>query len=68
MKPLESTSFNIGTYDRSGGVGANFIVKWSSKEKVNKPIIEGIMLGGSQGQGISFICPGVPIIEHTEKP
>lgn len=68
LKALESTSFNIGTYDKKGGTGANFIVRWSSKEKVNKPIIEGVMLGGSSGQGFSFICPGIPIIEHTEKP
>ena len=67
LKPLESTSFNIGTYDKKGGTGANFIVKWGSKEEVNKPIIEGIMLGTSSGgQGISFVCPGRPITEHQE--
>ena len=66
LKPLESTSFNISDYDKKGGAGANFIVKWSSKEKVNTPIIEGIMLGTRSGQGISFVCPGRSITEHQE--
>ncbi|MFC1824018.1 DUF3124 domain-containing protein [Thermodesulfobacteriota bacterium] len=65
LKPLESISFNIGEYDKRGGVGANFIVKWSSKVKVNQPIIEGIMLGTSSQQGISFVCPGRIIEEHN---
>ena len=66
LKPLESTFFNIGVYDKRGGVGANFIVKWSSKYKVNQPIIEGLMLGTRSGQGLSFVCPGRVIEEHTK--
>ena len=66
LKPFESTSFNIGEYDKKGGAGANFIVKWSSKEKVNQPIIEGIMLGTKSGQGVSFVCPGKIITEHKK--
>ena len=66
LKPLASTHFYIKEYDKRGGPGANFIVKWRSAAKVNQPIIEGIMLGLMSGQGLSFICPGQVIREHNE--
>jgi hypothetical protein len=66
LKPLASTHFYIKEYDKRGGPGANFIVKWQSRKRVNQPIIEGIMLGLTSGQGVSFICPGQVIIEHDE--
>ncbi len=66
LKPLASKDFLIKEHDTRGGVGANFIVKWQSDKMVNQPIIEGIMLGLSRGQGISFICPGQILIEHTK--
>ncbi|OHE58063.1 MAG: hypothetical protein A2Z47_15390 [Thermodesulfovibrio sp. RBG_19FT_COMBO_42_12] len=62
LKPLESTYFYIKEYDKRGGPGANFIVKWQAERKVNQPIIEGVMLG--MRQGVSFICPGQIITEH----
>jgi hypothetical protein len=64
LKPLESTYFYIKEYDKRGGPGANFIVKWQAKKEVNQPIIEGVMLG--MRQGVSFICPGQIITEHSE--
>lgn len=64
LKPLESTYFYIKEYDKRGGPGANFIVKWQAKKGVNQPIIEGVMLG--MRQGVSFICPGQIITEHSE--
>lgn len=64
LKPLESTYFYIKEYDKRGGPGANFIVKWQAEKKVNQPIIEGVMLGTRQG--VSFICPGQIITEHSE--
>ena len=66
LKPLASTHFYIKEYDKRGGPGANFIVKWRSTRAVNQPIIEGIMLGLTSGQGVSFICPGRIIREHDE--
>jgi hypothetical protein len=58
LGPLASTHFYIEEYDRRGGAGANFVVKWRSAAEVNQPIIEGIMLGLASGQGLSFTCPG----------
>jgi hypothetical protein len=66
LRPFASMHFYVKEYDKRGGPGANFIVKWRSANKVNRPIIQGIMLGLTSGQGLSFICPGQPIEEHDE--
>lgn len=58
LKPLASTRYVIKESDKSGGSGANFIVKWSAPEMVNAPIIESIMIGTKTQQGISFISRG----------
>jgi hypothetical protein len=52
--------------DKRGGPGAKFIVKWQSDNKVNQPIIEGIMLSTKGQLGISFICSGKIISEHND--
>jgi hypothetical protein len=64
LKPLESTYIYLKEYDKRGGPGANFIVKWQSEKKVNQPIIEGLMVSSSRG--ISFICPGQIITEQRK--
>lgn len=66
LGPLASTHVYIKEYDKRGGPGANFIVKWKSENKVNHPIIEAIMLGLASGQGLSFTCPGQIIREHGD--
>jgi len=66
LAPMESTNFYIKEYDKKGGPGANFIVTWCSEKMVNHPIIQGIMLGFTSGQGLSFVCPGQIIKRHTD--
>ncbi len=61
LRPLETTEIYIPEDDTSGGVGANFIVRWSSVKEVNTPIIECLMIGMRSGQGISFVSPGQEI-------
>ena len=63
LAPLESTDIFIPEEDTSGGIGANFIVKWSSTTEVNVPIIEAVMIGMRSGQGISFVSPSREIKE-----
>ena len=58
LKPLASTYLYIKERDTRGGPGASFLVNWRSGKWVNQPIIEGVMLGLTSGQGVSFICPG----------
>ena len=61
--PMASASFFIKESDTSGGVGANFIVKWESEKAINVPIIEAVMVGIRLNQGIVFISQGQVIRE-----
>lgn len=63
LEPLESLRHVIPEKDKSGGSGANFIVKWESDKLVNPPIIESVMIGTQSQQGISFTSRGRAIIE-----
>jgi hypothetical protein len=62
LKPLESLRYIIPERDTSGGSGANFIVEWKSDKFVNLPIVESIMIGTQNQQGISFTSRGREII------
>ncbi len=61
LKPLAATRYLIHQRDKTGGSGANFIVKWESKQMCNPPIIEAVMIGTQSQQGISFTSRGQPI-------
>lgn len=61
LKPLETYNLGIKATDTRGGIGANFIVRWQSYSRVNKPLIETVMIGTSGQQGISFTSRGIDI-------
>jgi hypothetical protein len=61
LKPLASTRFIVPESDHRGGSGASFIVQWQADAKVNPPLLEGVMIGASGQQGISFTSRGVEI-------
>ncbi len=63
LKPLETVNFVIEERDKSGGTGANFIVRWRSHAQVTSPIVEAIMISSKSAQGISFMTTG-QIIEQ----
>ena len=63
LKAMASTRYILPEADAGGGSGANFLVKWTSKTKVNPPLIEGVMIGTRSGQGISFVSRGQVIDE-----
>lgn len=63
LKAMASTRYILTEADNAGGSGANFLVKWTSKAKVNPPLIEGVMIGTRSGQGISFVSRGQVIDE-----
>ncbi len=63
LRPLETHNLGIKETDDRGGVGACFIIKWYAHLKVNKPIIETIMISTRGQQGISFTSRGVTIDE-----
>ena len=63
LGPLGSTRYIVKASDAAGGSGANFLVRWKAETPVNEPILEGVMIGTSMGQGISFTSRGVAIRE-----
>lgn len=63
LAPLGSTRFVVKASDTTGGSGANFLVRWKAAAPANEPIMEGVMIGTSMGQGISFSSRGVALKE-----
>lgn len=63
LRPMASTHFFIQESDTTGGLGANFLVRWQADKEVNAPIIEAILIGTKFGQGISFVSPGREVRE-----
>lgn len=58
IPPFGSWKYLVDIRDRTGGLGANFIVEWASDFPANSPIVETLMIGGSGTQGISFASRG----------
>lgn len=58
VKPLETFDLVIAEDDTTGGIGANFIVKWIAGAPAQSPIIEAVMISIRQGVGLSFIETG----------
>lgn len=57
VDPLGTVRYVIHQKDKTGGSGANFIVRWKADKPVNIPIVETIMVGSraaftSRGQAI----------------
>ena len=67
LGPLASRSFVVAESDRTGGVGANFIVEWSSTEEVSEPVVEAVLIGTKSSQGISFVSRGVVVRPILQK-
>lgn len=64
--PMASVDFYVKPSDFTGGLAPSFIVKWESKEPVNEPIIENVMVGTRSGQGVSFVSVGKVISNTVE--
>lgn len=58
LGPLASEAFVVEDRDRTGGVGANFLVAWQAATEVRPPIVEAVMISTAQSQGISFVSRG----------
>lgn len=64
LRAMASTRYVIPESDKTGGSGANFIVRWSAPQPVNPPVIESIMISTRMQQGISFTSRGQVIQER----
>jgi len=58
LTPFGSMNALVPIDSTGDGIGANFLVTWSSEVPVLPPIVEAIMVGGSGTQGISFTSRG----------
>lgn len=66
LAPLASFATVVDETDRTGGVGANFIVRWQADARVSPPIVEAVMISTANAQGISFVTTGRVIRPITE--
>jgi hypothetical protein len=64
LNPISSRFYVVPQSDKSGGSGASFIIKWKADREVSPPIIESIMIGTQNQQGISFTSRGQVILEE----
>jgi hypothetical protein len=58
LAPLASVEYVVKRADKTGGPGANFLVRWSGSSPVDEPLVEAVMLGRSGNAGISFTTTG----------
>ena len=58
LPPMGSVEFVIQRSDKSGGPGANFLIRWHADVAVDEPLAEAVMVGQSGEAGISFTSRG----------
>lgn len=58
IRPYGTIQVVVGQPDTRGGLGANFIVDWTSPTASIEPIIEAVMLSSHGSQGYSFLSVG----------
>jgi len=63
LQPMATVTLTLPQWDKRGGSGANFLVRWSGDADINNPIIEVVMAGTRGQQSFSFIRPGQEIVE-----
>jgi hypothetical protein len=56
--PLASVDYFIKESDKAGGQSACFLVDWIAEDAVTDPIVEAVMIGTANTQGVSFTCQG----------
>jgi len=63
LPPMTTREFTVDQTDSSGGSGASFLVRWRADAAMNEPVVESVMIGTANSQGISFTSRGVAIQE-----
>ena len=61
--PLELTSFSSADFlmeisGDHGGIGANYLLKWTSENMSCSPEVMAVMIGGNGTHGLSFALSG----------
>jgi len=65
LHPMESVEFVVEEKERTGGSGANFLVRWGAMKKTVPPVIQAVMIGTEGQQGLSFTTDGIVIGEKS---
>ncbi|WP_163707786.1 DUF3124 domain-containing protein [Mangrovibacterium lignilyticum] len=55
LKPLESIEFVVEHKEDQGGAGASFLVEWGADKNASQLLIQAVMTGTSNQQGLSFL-------------
>ncbi|WP_372774150.1 DUF3124 domain-containing protein [Mangrovibacterium sp.] len=55
LKPLESIEFVVEHKENKGGAGASFLVEWGADKNGEQLLIQAVMTGTSNQQGLSFM-------------
>lgn len=63
LEPLETKDFYIPYEDKSG-LGANFLIEWTSATRVSEPLIESITISLKPNQSVAFLSRGRVIRER----
>jgi Protein of unknown function (DUF3124) len=58
LGPLASIEFFVDEQDKSGGLGASFLVEWVAEQPVYGPVVEAVLVGTAGTQAISFVSTG----------
>lgn len=61
LKPLETIDFGVAENTEKQGIGSSFIFEWASRNILNKPLFEAVMLMTAGQQGISFTSKAIQI-------
>jgi hypothetical protein len=65
IRPISTLVYVIDESDKTGGVGASFLVSWRSSRKAAPPVVESVMIGTGMQQGISFTSRG-QVVRETQ--
>jgi len=58
LGPMMTAEFFVSRFDKAGGSGANFIVRWSATEPGPDLLVEAVQQGRDGAAGISFVTEG----------
>jgi len=58
LGPMMTAEFFISRFDRAGGSGANFIVRWSANTPGPDLLVEAVQQGRDGTAGVSFVTEG----------
>ncbi len=64
LAPFAVTEAVLEERDPSGGSGGAFLVRWESKQPALPPVVQCVMIGSSNSQGISFLTEGRVVEER----